>query len=250
MEQYTALASLYDGFMDDVDYQKWSAYIAALMKECSVRPGGTILECGCGTGSITIPLKKAGFNITGTDISDEMLAFAQEKARNAGVFIPFARMDMRRLAFHRPVDCVLACCDCVNYLTADEDAADFFRAAHAVLRPGGALLFDISSRCKLERILGGNSFCDSRADRAYFWRNNYDGETKLIEMELEFFTKTANGLYERKKERHIQRAWSEKELREKLEEAGFGEIRTYGAFSFCPAGESEERIQFTAVKRG
>ena len=248
MEQYAALADLYDGFMDDVDYGTWSRYIALFLERGGFPRTASILECGCGTGNITIPLKKAGFNITGTDVSEAMLTVAAEKARKSGLFIPFVRMDMRSLASHRPVDCVLACCDCVNYLTGPEDVSAFFRSAFSALKPGGMLLFDISSAYKLQNVLGCNCFTDSRADRAYFWRNNYDPESKLIEMELEFFVEKQSGLYDRRRERHIQRAHTEDELTKWLSQAGFSEIRASRAFTFDPPEANDERIQFAAVR--
>lgn len=95
-------------------------------------------------------------------------------------------MDMRRIELHRPVDCIIAACDCVNYLTSREDVEKFLLTAFNGLRPGGILLFDVSSRYKLQHILGQNGYCDSRTDVAYFWQNCYDAESKLVEMELEF----------------------------------------------------------------
>lgn len=42
--------------------------------------GDSILELGCGTGRITIPLIEAGFNVTGLDISESMLSLAKIKS--------------------------------------------------------------------------------------------------------------------------------------------------------------------------
>lgn len=252
--QYGKFAALYDGFMSDVDYGMWSRYLSALIErtaaEAALIKPKTLLECGCGTGSLTIPLKKAGFSITATDASDEMLAIASEKARSAAQLITFVRMDMRRIALHRPVDCVIAGCDCVNYLTADDDALAFFKSAYAALKKGGLLLFDVSSEYKLKTVLGTNSFTDSRSDMAYFWRNNYDEASRLIEMDLEFFVKSerAPQLYERFTERHIQRAYGEGELSGLLLKAGFASARAYGAFTFKPPAEDAQRLQFVAVK--
>lgn len=251
--QYGRFAALYDEFMDGVNYGQWARYLLLLMDRFGQERGTgrpkTVFECGCGTGSVTIPLRKAGLDITASDISDEMLAVAAEKARNAGQFIPFVRMDMRTFSLHRPVDAVIACCDCVNYLTSEEDVLAFFKAANAALKPGGALYFDVSSEYKLSEVLGGNCFSDSREDKAYFWRNNYDPSSRLIEMELDFFAKRGSGgLYERFREKHIQRAHREDELRAWLDEAGFGDVRTFSAFTEKPASDTAERIQFCAFK--
>lgn len=247
--QYGRFAAVYDEFMSGVDYRAWADYIIRLISH-SGSEVKSVFECGCGTGSISIPLKKAGFSITASDISDEMLSVAAEKARRAGVFIPFVRMDMRSIALHRPVDCIIACCDAVNYLASPEDALAFFTSAAASLRRGGLLLFDVSSEYKLMHVLGGNCFSDSRPDSVYFWRNNYDEASRLIEMELDFFVKSAKepSLYERFTERHIQRAHGERELTELLGKAGFGEIRCFAFPVEEPPREDSERLQFAAVK--
>ena len=139
---YGAFASVYDALMDTVDYAAWAAYYKTLMEKCRVPAKGRVVECACGTGSLTLPLRRMGYQMTGADASEEMLAAAMEKARTAGVMIPFVRQDMRQLTVPRRVDCVLATCDGVNYLTSPEDVRAFFAAAFAALKPGGALIFD------------------------------------------------------------------------------------------------------------
>ena len=246
--------------MNEVDYVAWAQYVSRLFRRALNMPENAafqrpprLLECGCGTGNITVPLAKLGFDITASDISDEMLAVASEKARSAGLKLPFVRMDMTELTFHRPLDGIIACCDCVNYLTGEGDAESFFRSAYSLLKTGGALIFDISSKYKLENVLGNNAFTDSREDAAYFWQNNYDEESGLIEMKLEFFTKTSEkqdgeSLYKRSAETHIQRAYEESELMRLLERSGFTRIEAFDAFSLEPPKHESESIQFLAVK--
>jgi ubiquinone/menaquinone biosynthesis C-methylase UbiE len=260
LESYSHLARLYDGFMNEVDYEAWAQYVSRLIRRALNMPENAafsrsprLLECGCGTGNITVPLAKLGFDITASDISDDMLAVAAEKARSAGLRLPFVRMDMTELTFHRPLDGIIACCDCVNYLAGEGDAEKFFRSAYSLLKAGGALLFDISSKHKLESILGNNAFTDSREECAYFWQNNYDEESGLIEMQLEFFTKTdktheGESLYKRSAETHIQRAYPEEALASLLKKAGFSRIESFGDFSLEPPKPNSERIQFLAVK--
>ncbi len=260
MESYTHLARLYDGFMDNVDYMAWAEYVSRLIRralgfdELAPLPRPVrLLECGCGTGNMTLPLARLGYEVTASDISDEMLAVASEKARRAGLRVPFVRMDMRELSLHRPPDAVIACCDCVNYLLSEEEAGRFFRSAHSLLKPGGVLAFDISSSYKLEALLGNNAFTDSNEGGAYFWQNCFDEKSRLIEMKLEFFIKTAaasggEALYKREAETHIQRAHSEKELKRLLEGAGFSRTEAFDCFTLEPPHEKSERIQFIAVR--
>ena len=51
------------------------------------RYGEPVLELACGSGRLTIPLAKEGVNITGVDISEDMLALAKSKASKDGVNI-------------------------------------------------------------------------------------------------------------------------------------------------------------------
>lgn len=248
MQQYSSFAQLYDLFMDDVDYEAWTEYIASFLV-C----GSRVLECGCGTGEMTVRLKRLGFDMIGCDVSVQMLALASEKARKLGLSIPFLHMDMRRLSFPKPIDAIIAPCDGVNYLTGIDDVDSFFRSAYASLKHNGLLIFDVSSRYKLENVLGTNTFTDLRDNAAYIWQNNYDRENKLIEMKLDFFRKVMScensvPLYERFSEVHIQRAHSEKELRFHLAGAGFSILGVYADFGREAPGPDTQRIQFVAGK--
>ena len=62
MNQYGNFAYVYDQLMDDVDYDAWVKYIENLIEKsgASVK---NILELACGTGNITIPLAKKGYDI-------------------------------------------------------------------------------------------------------------------------------------------------------------------------------------------
>ena len=112
---YTAFASVYDRLMADVDYLAWARFYHELMERYGV-PRGKVCECACGTGSITIALSKMGYQMTGVDLSPDMLFEASQKARRTGAMIPFVRQDMRRLHLHRCMDAVLCTNDGLNYL--------------------------------------------------------------------------------------------------------------------------------------
>ena len=247
MEMYREFASVYDPLMSEVDYDAWAEYLIGFLKERLGQPPKAVAECACGTGEITLRLAKAGYAVTGLDLSPEMLSVAAEKARRAGRQIPFVRQDMRFLSLHKPVDAVIAACDGVNYLTSREQVQNFLNAAFRALKSGGILLFDVSSRYKLSTVLGDNTFGEDNGEQAYLWRNHYDNETKLIEMQLTFFRKKGT-LYERFPETHIQRAHSEKELLNALTRAGFQDCVCFDAFTRSEPKADSERLQFAAYK--
>lgn len=242
--QYGRFASIYDRLMKDVDYDAWADYICGFIPK-----GGTVLECACGTGEITRRLAESGHDVIATDSSEDMLRIASEKMRSYGQVsrrVKFALMDMRCISAHKPVDCVAACCDGVNYLLSRDDVKKFFESAYATLKPGGLLLFDVSSRYKLENVLGGSCYADNDDELPYMWQNVYDSESKLIEMSLSFFRRKVD-LYERFDEKHVQRAHSVNELMSWLAQCGF-EAEAYEFASYEPPAFDTERIQFVARK--
>ena len=249
-EAYGEFALLYDRLMADVDYPAWARYVMELAERFLKKPGEApvaAVDCACGTGEISCLLAGSGWSVTGVDISPDMLGVAQQKARGKGLSIPFVQGDMQSFSTHRPVDVVLACCDGVNYLAGTEGAARFFAAANRALRPGGLLLFDVSSAYKLEHILGGRLFGEAGEDWAYLWQNAFDPETRLLEMDLTFFVETG-GSYRRFEETHIQRAYGVEELNGKLQAAGFDVLGVYEAFTTAPHRPDSERIQWVARK--
>lgn len=69
--------------------------IEPLIKNKTITPCST-LELGCGTGTNSIWMAKQGFEVTASDISEKAIAFAKEKALNAGVDVNFCVMDLLR----------------------------------------------------------------------------------------------------------------------------------------------------------
>ena len=242
-EAYSAFAAGYDRMMGDVDYDGWANYIDGFLKEAGAK---MVLECACGTGSLTVRLARLGYAMIGSDISEDMLMIARQKALDAGLrFLPFVCQDMGHIALHRPVDAIFCACDGVNYLL--DGAEDFFRSAHAALKPGGLLLFDVSSAYKLSTVLADNTFAATGPDWAYIWENAWHPRLGRVDMVLTGFLQQGTG-YARFEEHHSQRAYSEEELRAALESCGFGDIQVYGAFTRNAPDAGAERLQFVARK--
>lgn len=245
---YTGFAEVYDQLMGDVDYNTWADYYAQLMAAFGIR-SGKVCECACGTGSLTIPLYKHGFHMTGVDLSQEMLWIAAQKAREQGIAIPFVRQDMRKLHLHRPMDAVLATCDGVNYLLENKDALEFFQSAWQALRPGGGLFFDISTPYKLQTALGNQIICEDLEDITYMWQNRYHEKTSIVDMNLCFFVKEKDGRYRRIDEEQRQRAYTIEELSGLLYQAGFERVYVYGNGYMGEPKPNEHRWHFAAIKR-
>ena len=244
---YQAFAELYDELMDDVDYESWADFYTRLLSIYGIR-NGKICECACGTGGLTIPLYRRGFQMTGVDISREMLWEAAQKSRKLGIAMPFVQQDMKALNLHRPMDAVLATCDGVNYLLTEEDLLSFFRAAHRAIKPGRALIFDVSTPYKLKNVLCSGLMAEDRENITYMWQNSWNERQKTVSLDLVFFVREKDNQYRRIEEHQKQRAWDEKTLKENLWHAGFWAVSIYGDFTLNSSTDGNQRWHVAATR--
>lgn len=235
---YKYLSSCYDEFMQDVDYDAWAKKIAGYIGN---RKKG--VDCGCGSGLITMRLKKMGYDVIGTDLSAEMLERARENFRRENLNITLVRMDSENLVVGNKVDFITAVCDVVNYMKKPEK---FFVRAYNALADDGVLLFDISSKYKLTEIIGNNVFTDSTDNVTYIWSNLLSEKQNKVEMFLTFFVKNKDGSFDKEEENQIQYIYEVDDLVEKLRAAGFGKVEYFGFEGKNVA--QEERICFAAYK--
>lgn len=244
---YTAFAMVYDRLMNDVDYDGWAAYYAQLLRRAGIL-NGSVCECACGTGALTVRLQRLGYRMTGVDLSAEMLSQAMQKARGQGLEIPFARQDMCSLRLHRRQEAVLCTCDGVNYLKTPAQLRRFLQAAYAALKPGGVLIFDVSTPYKLQNVLGGHTLGCQEEKISYVWQNAYHPRTRTVDMRLSIFVREEDGRYARLEEAQTQRAHTQEELRRALEAVGFGEVRFYGDRTLGRPGQKAMRWHVAAKR--
>ncbi len=247
LEAYQAFASCYDSLMYDVDYDEWTRYLVELIEKHNPA-AKTVADIACGTGSISVRLNKAGYNVVGVDLSDAMLDVAAQKARKMGAKISFVCQDMKNLKLHRQVDVVNCAMDGVNYLTSVDEMKRFFGSANNSLKSSGIFMFDVSTEYKLGTIIGEDTFCDEVDDAAFIWASGFDSGTSLSTMHLTLFVKTDNNSYNRFEEQHVQRAHSLFEIDSCLLSAGFEVIGVYSFLGNDKAREDDERWQIVAKK--
>jgi ubiquinone biosynthesis O-methyltransferase len=99
--------------------------------------GMTILDCGCGTGNFSIKLAEKGAQVTGVDLSTEMMGVAKEKARRSELNINFVEADICNLTFpDNSFDAVFT----MAVFEAIPDSQRAFQEMMRVLKPGKFLL--------------------------------------------------------------------------------------------------------------
>ena len=91
----------YAPFYDWENAQTVQRRDVAFWQRLAAAQGGPVLELGCGTGRIAMPVARAGAHIVGIDRSDEMLARARKRIARArlGGRVMLVRGDIRDLPF-------------------------------------------------------------------------------------------------------------------------------------------------------
>ena len=248
MSAYEAFASVYDIFMEQVEYDQWLNHIHAIWEKFGLQPK-TVIDLGCGTGSIALPLAKEGYDVIGVDLSPEMLTEADHKAMEEGVSVRFACQDMTELELGEEADCILSLCDSMNYLTEDGQLEDAFKSIAQHMKQESLFLFDLNTEYKFKDVLGQNVFGSAEEHAAYIWENDYDEEEKINEYYVSFFIENEDGLYERIEEFHYERAYSMEEIKEGLQAAGMELVSVTDGYSFDAPHAESERLLFAARLR-
>jgi SAM-dependent methyltransferase len=123
----------------------------AFWRALALRVAAPVLELGCGTGRVTLPLARAGVRMIGIDRSLAMLARARQRLRRGGTSVARTRLvrgDIRALPFAaRPgravFPLVIAPYGILQSLVTDSDMRATLEAVAGVLAPGGTFAMDL-----------------------------------------------------------------------------------------------------------
>lgn len=101
-----------------------------------------IVDIGCGTGRHCIELAKRGYNVTGIDLSQSMLARAKEKSQKLNLKIDFQKHDARNLPFAGEFDAAIMLCEgSFPLMETDEMNFEILKNATKSLKDGGKFIF-------------------------------------------------------------------------------------------------------------
>jgi SAM-dependent methyltransferase len=111
----------------------------AFYLELARRHPGAVLDLGCGTGRITIPLARAGARVTGLDAAGEMLAHARRKAGDLP--ITWVQADARSFQLAQRFELILDTGTTLQHLLDRADHEAMLACVRAHLAPGGRAVF-------------------------------------------------------------------------------------------------------------
>lgn len=232
-------ANIYDGlntFLSDLQfYKKW------LPKNKEAK----ILELCCGTGRLTVPIAKAGYNICGVDYTSSMLEQAKVKASEAGLEINFIEADIRSLNLQEKFDFIFIPFNSIHHLYKNEDLFMAFNGVKNHLKEGGLFLLDCFNP-NIQFIVEGEKEQRKIAEyttedgRAVLIKQTmrYESATQINRIEWHYFI---NGEFHSIQNLDM-RLFFPQELDSYLEGAGFEIIHKFGNFE-------EERFENKSEKQ-
>ena len=246
---YKTTAKYYDSdnkdmLKDDIDF-----YI-----EYANKLTGKILELGCGTGRITIPIARAGHQIWGLDVSEPMLDVLWEKAKseseitNANLNISIG--DMRNFELNQKFKLIFIPFRTFQNLITDQEQKDCLKCCHDHLTDDG--LFIVNVFKLLEGHLDESWVQPEQTDyettengiiiKRTHIREKVDLKNQIIYPELIYYVTDKNKNTKKYYEHLAMKYYSVDQLKELLQSNGFEIIDEFGYYDKCSLEDGGEII--------
>lgn len=205
---------------------------------------GDVLDLGCGPGRNSVALAKEGFHVTGVDLSPSLLQKAMGLAQAESVDVEWVQDDMRRFIRPETFDLVINIFTSFGYFDDKNDDLAVLRNIHQSLREGGALVMELMSKEVLAR-----GFLPTSSEELA------DGRLLVERREVcEDWTRLKNQwtVIENDKAttfRFEHTVYSGQELRDRLLDAGFGDVKLFGGLDGSEYGLNARRLVAVARKQ-
>lgn len=245
MSAYDFFASSYDLLNTEADYGKMAEYIHSVLSENGIKPGSLVLDLGCGTGSLTRLLSSMGYDMTGIDISEEMLSCARESDSEG---ILYLCQDITEFELYGTVAATVCTMDTVNHITDKSSLMKFFSLVHNYLDYDGIFIFDVNSEYKFENIYAQNDYILEDEGCFLAWQNDYHHAERTADFYITLFEEGENGDWIRTDSTFSERCYGNDELCEMLAECGFEVISVTDSYSDAEVTEESQRICITAKR--
>ena len=238
MSSYVSLAGFYDRVMPEEDYRLWADCCDELFRARGIC---TVLDLACGTGRLSWMLAERGYEVSGVDLSFDMLAIAAAREDEVKYHPLFLNQALQELDLYGTVQAAICSMDGLNYLP-EKDLREALRRIRLFLEPGGLFLFDLNTPAKFRRI-DGEVFTEETDDAFCVWRADLEDKEKSCVFVMDIFLKQGK-LWRREKEEHVEYVYSAEEITALLTEAGFTRPQVFGGLPLRQMTGDEDRLFF------
>lgn len=151
MEQFDLYARFYD-----LDYAEFDDDLH-MIQQFAARCGSPVLELGCGTGRLLLPLARSGYQVTGIDGSAAMLEIARRKVAAVRLEdqVTLLQQDMREMDLPGRFNLAFAAVNTFLHMMTAGEQLVALAEIRQYLNPGGLLLLDLFNP-DLDRLLDSN----------------------------------------------------------------------------------------------
>jgi ubiquinone/menaquinone biosynthesis C-methylase UbiE len=228
-------AELYDLFYGGKPYAAEANYLHQLLQRLATRPVQRVLDIACGTGSHAIELERLGYDIIGSDISQDMLERAREKARETGSMVRFEKQDMRTLdVASKPFEAVLCLFDAIGHVQTTAAIKQTFRAVHRHLGQEGLFVLEFwhaAAMAGRHDPLRVRKWITESGEILRLSDTTVDLASQCATVEHAIYDLRCDGTYQTAVERQINRFFSLQEMNALLDDCGFEVIKYYCGYS-------------------
>ncbi|MCH7322178.1 class I SAM-dependent methyltransferase [Solibacillus sp. MA9] len=245
MNSYERFAEVYDELMVDIPYDQYVQWITRYAPATQFKQ---LLDIGCGTGTLASMLHVAGYQVSGIDLSEDMLAVASARMAANGISMPLYAMSMDELDGFDNLDVAIIPIDSINYVKDEANVVETLKRIYASLRDGGQLFFDVHSLFKMDDIFLDGPFTYDDGKITYVWHTEPGEFEHSVYHQMTFFIQTEGDLFERFDEEHFQRTFAYQQYEMWLTEIGFTSIEISADWSAEAPHDESERIFIRAVK--
>ena len=212
------------------------------------RFGGPVLDLGCGTGLVAIPVARAGLSVTGVDLAAPMLAHARAKAGREDLDLRWIQADVRELALARRFGFVILTGNAFQAFLTTADQVALLATVSAHLAPDGVFGFET-------RNPAGHDLCDEPEGPVEIdyvdvggrrvvltSSQRWDAATQVIHWTTYRRSTDAGGATSLRTTHIACRFTSVDEIEALLDAAGFEIVAQYGDWTFAPFRAKGERL--------
>ncbi len=246
MTSYSGFAYIYDELMTDIPYDE---YVEWVRLHAPAKDYPHVLDIGCGTGTMSMKFDDAGYQVSGIDISEDMLAMAQARTEGAGKSIPYFAMSMDELDGFEHIDVAVIPIDSINYVIEETAVYETLKRVYEALREGGQLFFDVHSLYKMNAIFLDGPFTYDDGHVTYIWHTEPGEYEHSVYHQMTFFVEgEQENWFERFDEEHFQRSFAPAQYETWLKEIGFSHVEITADWLLEPPTDTSERVFIRAVK--